>query len=228
VDHAQGRAHERVAVGEVPPGRVGLGPGEPRAQGGDEGEVEQPVEHHLLARLAAGDLGGEQVRDRGPGLLAGQRGDAGQRGEQPAADVAGDLVGAAGDDRGAVRHPAPPRPERAGERAEAQVRGDVDTVDRREPVAGADDGGRGSAGIVGHDVVPRSLDHGDVAGADQYGLGVAGNDPGVPAQCGGEGQRRLVGDPHGPRRLEDGLTEGRGAGPDSVEQVGERVHDATA
>ena len=50
VQHAQGGPDDRVGVGPIPRGRLGLGTREPRAQDGDQQQVEQAVEHGLLAR----------------------------------------------------------------------------------------------------------------------------------------------------------------------------------
>ena len=50
VEQPQRAADDRVAVGAVPGGRLGVGPCEPCAQDGDQQQVEQPVEHDLLAR----------------------------------------------------------------------------------------------------------------------------------------------------------------------------------
>ena len=152
--------------------------------------------------------------------------DGGQRSQQPAADVAGDLVGAAGEDGRRVRRAT------VGERrarwctAELQLRGDVDTVDGGQAVVGVHDDGRRRVRVVGDGVGLGALDDGHVAGVEQRRLPVVGNDPGMPAQRGGQGERRLVGDAQRPRRLEDGLAERGGAGPYAVEQIAQRVHAA--
>jgi hypothetical protein len=56
LQHAQGRADHGVAVGAVPGGGLGAGAGEPGAKGGDEHQVQCPVQQDLLPRLLAGDL----------------------------------------------------------------------------------------------------------------------------------------------------------------------------
>ena len=64
VQKLQCPADERVRVRGVPGRRLTVRPGEPGAQSGDQQQVEQPVQHGLLAGLVAAQLGGEQRRDR--------------------------------------------------------------------------------------------------------------------------------------------------------------------
>ena len=80
------------------------------------------------------------------------------------------------------------------------------------------------ARVVGDRVGIRPLDDRHVAGADQRGLVVVRDDPGVAAERGGQRERCLVGDPERPRRLQHGLAERGGAGADAVQQVSQRVH----
>ncbi len=50
MDEPQRGPDDGVGVGAVPAGRAGVGTGEPGTQDGDQQQVEQPVEHGLLAR----------------------------------------------------------------------------------------------------------------------------------------------------------------------------------
>ena len=59
--------------------------GERRAQRGDQEQVEQAVEHHLLAGLLLDDLGREQRHDRTVPLVGPEHDDRRQRVQEPAA-----------------------------------------------------------------------------------------------------------------------------------------------
>ena len=64
MQHAQCPADDGIAVRPVPRRRFGFGAGEPGAQRGDQQQVEQAVEHRLLAGLVALHLGAERVDER--------------------------------------------------------------------------------------------------------------------------------------------------------------------
>jgi hypothetical protein len=60
VQQLQRTSDERVRVRGVPGGRRGVRAGEPGAQRRDQQQVEQPVQHRLLARFVPPDLRCEQ------------------------------------------------------------------------------------------------------------------------------------------------------------------------
>jgi len=64
VDQPQRPADHWVAVGAVPAGSVRVLAREPRAQDGDQEQVEQAVEHGLLARVVLDDLVREKPQER--------------------------------------------------------------------------------------------------------------------------------------------------------------------
>lgn len=68
VDQPQDRADDGVAVGSVPRRRIRVRAGEPRAEDVDQQEIQEPVEHEVLARLVAHGLLFEQRHQRGSGV----------------------------------------------------------------------------------------------------------------------------------------------------------------
>ena len=91
---AQGRADDGVGLRGVPAGRLGAGAVEPGAEQADQQQVEQPVEHGLLAGSVADDLVAEQVDERRVELVGAQHQRARERPEQPAGHLALGLVDA--------------------------------------------------------------------------------------------------------------------------------------
>ena len=81
----------------------GLRAGEPGAQRLDQQQVQQPVEHDLLAGLVLDDLLVEQPHQRRPPGVAAHDRQRRQRGQQPPRDRAARLVGADEHHRPAVR-----------------------------------------------------------------------------------------------------------------------------
>ena len=94
-DPDAGGGHADAAHGRRrPPGRRGFLACEPGAQARDEQQVEQSVEHRLLAREIALHLGHGQIHHRAQGALVGYHDDRRQGGQHALRDAAGDPVAA--------------------------------------------------------------------------------------------------------------------------------------
>ena len=79
VHHVQRPTDDRVAGGAVPSGYVCARSCERRSEGGNQQQVEQPVEHDLLARFVLDDLVGQQRDDRAVPRLRAEDGQLGGR-----------------------------------------------------------------------------------------------------------------------------------------------------
>ena len=189
VQQLQRPADERVRVGRVPGGRLRVGPGEPRPQRGDQQQVEQPVQHGLLAGLVAAELRGEQRRDRRVPLGPVQHERGRQGAQQARADLAVQRVRAREERRRTVRVVSP-RPDAEPHGVGEVVSGGVAAV-----AAGADEQVRRAVRVVRDDVVVGAAGDDRVARRERDRSVQAGVDePGAAVEHGEDRQRRLVRD----------------------------------
>jgi len=218
LQHPQGPADHRVALGPVPAGRLRLMTGQPRAQHRDEQQVEQPVEDRLLPRLVPGDLPAEHRQERRVPLVGRHDHEPGQDRQQLPADLAVPLVGA-DQHGGRPRRAVPP-----GAHAEAHRLSEMLAVRGGAVLPGVDDhlglGGR----VAGEGVRVGAADDRDAARLEPDGRGVVGDHPGVPAHHRHQRQRRPVLDPHRPGRVHLHQQRERASGTWAVKQATEDIH----
>ena len=145
------------------PGASASGRANQARSDGDQQQVEQPVEHRLLARLVLDDLVGQQRDERAvPGVVA-QHEQRRQRAQQPPADLAVELVGAGQHHRRAVARRCPTCARRGRIIcASSSPSGVVQRWPGWMTACGA------VAGIVGDGVRVGPADDGDVAAAEPH------------------------------------------------------------
>ncbi len=218
VQHAQRLADDRVGVRPVPRRSLGIGAGEPGPDRGDDEQVEQPVEDHLLAGLVLDDLVGEERDQWTVPRVAREGQQRRQCSEQALADGRGALVGA-GEHHRRSGEVVPPRPD-----PEIHRLRQIGAVERRAVLTRVDhDLGRGVR-VIGDGVRIGAAHHGDVARAEQHRITVRRDDPRVAAHHRHQRQRCAVLDPDRPWRLHDRPQQERSVSPGSVEQAGDRIH----
>src|SRR5205823_3809318 len=149
-----------VVVGAVPGRRIVAGLGEPGAERGNQQQVEDPVKNGLLPGDVFADLLGEQRYQRALPVLRPQHEPRWERGEQAAADLAGDRVGAGEHDQRAVGARTP------GADADVAEFGEVFAVGGPAFLAGVDDGLRRGSRVVGDQIRVGPPDDREVAGPE--------------------------------------------------------------
>jgi hypothetical protein len=186
-----------------------------RAQDGDQQQVEQAVQHGLLARLVLDDLVGEQRHERRVDAVDDQRR---QRAQQPAADLPRRLVDARHQDRLTFGGVAP--------RARAEVVQEIERlpVRLRAALAGVDQRLDGRREVVGDRVRARAAGDRHVPRVQPDGFLAVAVDQRRAAHGGDHREWRLVLDAQAPGRIEREPEQERAAGARAVEKSGDGVH----
>ena len=218
LQHAQRGTDDRIAGGVVPRGRLRLRTREPRPQDRDQEQVEQAVEHDLLAGLVLRDLGRQQGNERRVSDVAAVHDQTRERAQQPLTDLARVEVRADEHHHRAIGVVAP------GAHTEVHRLGEILTVGRRAALARMDHDLRRRARVVGEEVRLRPAGDDDVAGTEPGAVTVVEHHPRLAVNHRHQRERRFVLHPDRPRRVHDRAQHEGAPRPRSVQQADECVH----
>lgn len=218
VQEAHRPADHGVAVCGIPAGDLLRRVTEPPADHADQEEVEEPVEHRVLAWVVAADLVVEHRHQRCGPRPSVEDDRLRERSQHPCAELAAQLVAAHEHLGGPVGVVAP------GAHPEVEVGGDVPAVGGGAAPAVTADDRRRQVGLAGQGDRVGALGQEHRAGGEEPTVTGVGGGPRRPPDRRDQAERRVVSHADGPRRLHDGAEEERAPPPRGVQQRGQHVH----